>query len=486
VPDAPATASADVLVVFGITGDLAKVMTFRSLYRLERRGLLDCPIVGVAVDDWTIDRLREHARECIAGTGESIDRDVFARFAARLSYVSGDFTDAATYKRVGEAIDAAYESGGHGEKESPSGGEGAHTPVFYLEIPPSLFGPVIGQLSGAGLIGEYGRIVVEKPFGHDLASARALAADIHQYIREDQLYRIDHFLGKMGTDEFLYLRFGNTMIEPVWNRNHIACVQITMAEAFGVEDRGHFYDPVGALRDVVVNHLMQVLAVAAMEAPAGDDAETLKDAKYAVLRSMGSGDPEHYVRGQYEGYLQIDGVAPGSSTETYAAMRLQIDNWRWSGVPWFIRTGKRLPVTQTELRVVFKRPPRLGFIGEGHRRTEPDQLVVKLDPGTGVRVILDAHRADAGGPQAITLDMEFSQEGGEAPTPYEVLLSDAMNGDSTRFTRQDAIEEAWRVFAPLLDSPGPVHSYEPGGWGPQEAERLVKGYGGWHGPWIAT
>jgi glucose-6-phosphate 1-dehydrogenase len=457
--------AADVLVIFGITGDLAKVMTFRSLYRLELRGLLDCPIVGVAGDDWTLEHLREHARECIEGTGESLDREVVDRFAARLSYVSGDFTHPATYERLVAAV-----------------GE-AQTPVFYLEIPPFLFGPVVKELSDAGLT-KTGRVVVEKPFGHDLQSARTLAAEIHEYIDESQLYRIDHFLGKMGTDEFLYLRFANTMIEPIWNRNHIACVEITMAEDFGVEDRGHFYDPVGALRDVVVNHLMQVVALAAMEAPAGDDAETLKDAKFALFRSIEDAKPAHYVRGQYDGYLDIEGVAKDSATETYAAMRLDIDTWRWSGVPWFIRTGKKLPATQTELRAIFRDPPRLGFMGLGNRRPDPNQFIVKLDPTTGTRVILDAHRADVGGAEAITFDVEFAEQGGEAPTPYEVLLLDAMRGDSTRFTRQDGVEETWRVFQPLLDDPPPVHPYAPGSWGPKAGDDLVAGFGTWRGPWV--
>jgi glucose-6-phosphate 1-dehydrogenase len=461
------TKAADVLVVFGISGDLAKVMTFHSLYRLESRGLLDCPIVGVAADDWSVEELRKHARAAVEACGETIDEQVWGRFADRLSYVSGDFADDALYGRVAGAIGDAQ------------------CPVFYLEIPPFLFGTVIKGLAGAGAT-KNARVVVEKPFGHDLASAHALAAEIHQYIEEPQLYRIDHFLGKMGIDEFLYLRFGNTMIEPIWNRNHIACVQITMAESFGVEDRGHFYDPVGAVRDVVVNHLMQLVAVAAMEAPAGNDAETLKDAKFAVFRSTAAADPKHYVRGQYDGYLSIVGVAEGSTTETYAALRLDIDNWRWAGVPWFIRTGKKLPVTQTELRVVFRSAPRLGFMEHGHRRPEPNQLVIKLDPSTGVRMFLDAHRADEEGPQAITLDMEFADEGGEAPTPYEVLLLDAMRGESVRFTRQDSVEQTWRIFEPLLKDPPPVHAYAPGAWGPPEADRLVAHYGGWHGPWVAS
>src|SRR5215471_126673 len=325
--------SADVLVIFGITGDLAKKMTFQALYRLERRQMLPGPVVGVAREGWSDATLRDHARRAIVGTGEMLDEQVFRRLAERLSMVSGDFGDPAIYDRVAKGI------------------EGRRSPVFYLEIPPSLFGRVVEGLAGAGLL-QRARVVMEKPFGHDLASARAPNAELHRFLEESQIYRIDHFLGKEPAMDILFLRFANSVFEPLWNRDRIQSVQVTLAEDFGVDDRGAFYDPVGALRDVVQNHLLQVIGLIAAEPPSAADADSLRDKRLEVFRSIPSADPGHYVRGQYDGYLSVPGVRPGSRTETFAALRLQIDNWRWSGVPFFIRAGKELPERVTEVRII--------------------------------------------------------------------------------------------------------------------------------------
>ncbi|HEU5063686.1 MAG TPA: glucose-6-phosphate dehydrogenase, partial [Solirubrobacterales bacterium] len=330
--------AADVLAIFGISGDLAKKMTFRALYRLEERGKLDCPIVGVAIDEWDDEQLRQHARDAIGATVAEPDEDVFGRLAARLSYVQGDYADPDTFARVGKALGEAKQ------------------PVFYLEIPPSLFATVVHGLGAAGLT-ENAHVVIEKPFGHDLESARALNAELCTVLREEQILRIDHYLGKEPVMDITYLRFANSVLEPVWNRNYVSHVQMTIAEDFGVEDRGSFYDPVGTLRDVVQNHMLQVLALVAMEPPAGNHPDSIRDKKLELFKAIRPADPQRYVRGQYRGYREVDGVAEDSRTETYAALELEIDNWRWSGVPIFIRTGKRLPVKASEVTVVFKRPP---------------------------------------------------------------------------------------------------------------------------------
>jgi glucose-6-phosphate 1-dehydrogenase len=454
---------ADVLTIFGITGDLAKKMTFRALYRLEKRGKLDCPIVGVAIDEWTVEQLREHAREAIAATVEDPDEDVFARLAARISYVQGDYADAATFKAVREAI-----------------GE-AQRPVFYLEIPPALFSTVVHGLADAGLT-ENAHVVIEKPFGHDLESARALNADLCEVLDEKQILRIDHYLGKEPVMDITYLRFANSVLEPVWNREHVSHVQMTIAEDFGVEDRGRFYDAVGAMRDVIQNHALQVLALVAMGPPTGNHHDSIRDKKLELFKATRTADPERYVRGQYDGFHDVKDVAADSTTETFAAVELAIDNWRWSGVPFFIRTGKCMPVKSSEVSVVFKRPPRLG-VGPG-KQPDPNQMTVRIEPTPGARMRLFAKQAGEEAFEPADLEVLFEKVPGEEPEPYERLLDDAIAGHHQLFTRQDTVEETWRIVQPLLEEPGPVHPYEPGTWGPSEAEKLTRGICQWHEPWL--
>jgi glucose-6-phosphate 1-dehydrogenase len=459
----PESTAADVLVIFGITGDLAKNKTFRSLYRLERRRMLRCPVIGVARREWADATLREHARRAIEESGEIIEENVFRRFAVRLSMVSGDYADATTYDRLAGAM------------------RECRTPVFYLETPPSLFGRVVEGLARANLT-ERARVVVEKPFGHDLASARALNAELHKLLDERQILRIDHFLGKEPALDILFLRFGNSILEPLWNRDRIQSVQITMAEDFGVQDRGSFYDPVGALRDVVQNHLLQLIGLVASEPPTADDADGLRDKRVEVFRAMPPADPSRYVRGQYHGYLAVPGVSPDSQTDTFAALRLEIDNWRWAGVPFCIRAGKQLPQHVTEIRVIFRRPPKLAFAPAV--APDPDELVLRIDPDPGVGLIVQAKQPGAQATRTVDLSLIFAQELGEAPQPYERLLSDAMRGDSSLFTREDSVEETWRIVQPLLDAPPRVEPYKPGSWGPASAAKLLAGHPSWRDPWL--
>ncbi len=457
------------LVVFGITGDLARKMTFRALYRLEHRRLLPGPVVGMVAPDWDHQRLVERARQSVTeanrAAGEDVDEAVLARLLDRLRTVSGDYGEPDTYLALAKTLGSARRG------------------VFYLAVPPALFATIARRLAEVGLAdGSY--LMVEKPFGHDLASARALNEQLHEVLAEEQILRVDHFLGKEPLLDVQYLRFANSLFEPVWNRHHIAAVQVTMAENFGVADRGSFYDATGALRDVVQNHLLQLLATMAMDPPSGATDDAVRDQKVDVFRAMPDADPAHYVRGQYRGYLDVDGVAAGSTTETYVALRVDIDNWRWSGVPFFLRAGKSLAARVTEVRVVFHRPPRLAFLGEP-TRPEPTQIVLRVDPDPGLQLVVLAKDPARPAPRRVPLELLFGEALGQFDEPYERLLHAALVGDHSLFVREDAVEETRRILAPLVETPPVVEEYEPGSWGPQSADTLLRGLSSWHDPWTA-
>jgi glucose-6-phosphate 1-dehydrogenase len=455
--------AADVLAIFGISGDLAKKMTFRALYRMEKSGVLQVPVVGVALDDWDDEKLRAHAREAVAATVTDPDEDALDAMLARLTYVQGDYGEDATFDRVKKALGAAK------------------MPVFYLEIPPFLFATVVKGLGKAGLV-EHAHVVIEKPFGHDLESARELNEELREVLEEQQILRIDHYLGKEPVMDITYLRFANSILEPVWNRSYVSHVQMTIAENFGVDDRGRFYDAVGAMRDVIQNHALQVLGLIGMEPPSGNDPDSIRDKKLEFFKAMRAADPKRYVRGQYDGFLEVKDVDPKSTTETFAAIELQVDNWRWSGVPFFVRAGKCLPAKTSEVTAVFHRPPQLGI---GHGKTpEPNKMTFRIEPEPGSRMRMFQKKSNADDFEPADLEVLFEHEPGCDPEPYERLLGDALHGVHTLFTRQDSIEETWRVVQPLLDHPGKALPYEPGTWGPPEADALMKGVAQWSEPWL--
>ncbi len=451
----------DALVLFGASGDLAYKKIFPALERLEAARMLDFPVIGVAKSGWTVEQLRARVRESIEAHVSAPESDAVKRLLQRLRYIDGDYRDDQVFGQLREAL-----------------GDSAH-PLFYLAIPPSLFSTVIDKLH-ASRCAKGARVVVEKPFGRDLESAVALNQALLRVFPEDHIFRIDHYLGKEPVQNLLYFRFVNTFLEPIWNRTYVDNIQITMAEHFGVEERGAFYEEVGALRDVVQNHLLQVLSILTMESPVASDAHSLRDEKAKVLRATRPLSGETLVRGQYRGYREEDGVSPSSNVETFAAMRVHVDSWRWAGVPIFIRAGKKLAVTGTEVVVRLHRPPLNIFreptvAGANHIRFRlgPDRVEI----GLGARA-----KQSGEGMSGRPVELEVISDPSDNALPYERLIGDALKGDQALFARQDGVEAAWRVIDPVLRTDTPVYGYEPGTWGPSEALALTSPWGGWHNP----
>ncbi len=450
-------AQADALVFFGATGDLAYKQIFPALQVLVQRGTLDVPVVGVAKSGWNLDQLRARAEESLTDHG-GVDPAAFAKLSSLLRYVDGDYRDPATFATLRECMGAAQR------------------PLHYLAIPPSMFGPVAEGLAGSGCA-QNARVVVEKPFGRDLASAKELNRILHKVFPEEGIFRIDHYLGKEPVQNILYTRFANTWLEPLWNRSYISSVQITMAESFGVKGRGKFYEEAGAIRDVIQNHMLQVMACVMMEPPTGSTPEPVRDAKATLLKAIRDLTPRDVVRGQFRGYRDEEGVAPDSTVETFAAVRLFVDTWRWADVPVYIRAGKCLPVSAVEALVTFRQPPRAVF-GEG---TYPDTNYIRFRLSPEIVIALGTRvkkpgEAMAGEP----VELEVMRKARHALPPYARLLGDAMAGDATLFARQDEVEAAWEVVDPILGNVVPVHTYEQNTWGPKEADQLIAPDGSWH------